>query len=85
MINEGLAHLWKKRLMDCKASGKSITAWCEEQGLAEGQYHYWRRKLGSEPAMINQPVKWVAVNTDIPAEEEKLTDPIAVHIGQFFV
>ncbi len=85
MIDTGLADLWKKRLVEYKDSGKSITAWCKGQGLTEGQYHYWRRKLGSEPAMINQPVKWVAVNMDVVTEEGKPADPITVHIGQFLV
>lgn len=85
MIDTGLAHLWKKRLAEYKASGKSITAWCKEQGLTEGQYHYWRRKLGSEPTIIDQPVKWVAVDLNVPAEKERPSDPIAVHIGQFTV
>lgn len=85
MIDHKLADLWKRRLAEYKASGQSITAWCRENSVTEGQYHYWRRKLGSHPAVTDQPVKWVAVSMDVTANEEKHSDPVSVHIGQFTV
>lgn len=83
MKDRDLASLWMKRLAEYKASGQSITAWCRENALTEGQYHYWRRKLGPQPG--EQVVKWVAVSLDLAATEGKRPDPVPVHIGQFTV
>lgn len=45
MTDRDIARIWMERLAEYKASGQSITAWCRENALSEGQYHYWRRKL----------------------------------------
>lgn len=85
MIDQDLTSLWIQRLAEYKASGQSITAWCRENSVTEGQYHYWRRKLGSQPTVTGKQVKWVAVSLDVTANEEKRPDPVPVHIGQFTV
>jgi transposase-like protein len=85
MKDGDLHSLWERRLIEYKTSGKSISAWCRDNSVTEGQYHYWRRKLGSQTAINHQPVKWMVVNMGTSPQEEKSSDPIAVNIGQVTV
>lgn len=77
--------LWEKRIVAQAKSGQSITTWCKEHALTEGQYHYWRRKLGFQSAATDQPVKWVTVDNKVADPAEKPADPIPVHVGRFTV
>lgn len=36
---------WAQRLRDQKASGLSITAWCEVNGVSRNTYFYWQKRL----------------------------------------
>jgi hypothetical protein len=36
---------WAEILRERQASGKSITAWCEANGMDRQRYFYWQRKL----------------------------------------
>lgn len=72
-----------ERLVEYKASGQSIAAWCRENAVSEGQYHYWRRQLGPQPG--DKAIKWIAVSPDLDATGGKRPDPMPVHIGQFTV
>lgn len=36
---------WTGLVCECKASGKTVTAWCAEQGIATKTYYYWQRRV----------------------------------------
>jgi putative transposase len=36
---------WAQRIRDQKASGQSIQAWCDANGIHRQRYFYWQRKL----------------------------------------
>ena len=36
---------WAELICDSKASGKSVKAWCEEQGVCIKTYYYWQRRV----------------------------------------
>jgi hypothetical protein len=36
--------VWKERMEDYEASGLSGKRWCEEQGISEGKFWYWKRR-----------------------------------------
>ena len=37
--------LWQERISECRRSGMTVAAWCEEQGISDKTYYYWHRKL----------------------------------------
>ena len=39
---------WRRTIRRQRRSGLSIRAFCEEAGLSEGTFHYWRRKLDGQ-------------------------------------
>lgn len=36
---------WEQRIQDCQSSGKSVKAWCLENGISAGSYYYHLRKI----------------------------------------
>lgn len=36
---------WVDTVSECRSSGKTIKAWCEEQGIGLKGYYYWQRKV----------------------------------------
>lgn len=40
--------VWADRITACRGSGLSVRDWCRENGLAEGSYYRWQRKLYGE-------------------------------------
>jgi hypothetical protein len=36
---------WRERIAQQAASGKSITAFCQEQGIATQTFYWWRNRL----------------------------------------
>ena len=36
---------WRQRITDCQSSGKSIKAWCRENGVATSSYYHYLRKI----------------------------------------
>lgn len=41
-------HQWKQIIQECRCSGKTVRAWCEEQEVNEKSFYYWQRKLREE-------------------------------------
>lgn len=36
---------WMDIVKDCRSSGKTIKAWCNENGIDLKRYYYWQRKV----------------------------------------
>lgn len=53
MNARGLKHMarleeWKGKVAECRSSGKSVRAWCQEQGISCKTYYYWEKGVLSE-------------------------------------
>lgn len=48
MSNGSAAEKWRRRLVEQDRSGQSIKAFCEQHGLANASFHYWKRRLREE-------------------------------------
>ncbi|MBU8763807.1 hypothetical protein KM868_09895 [Micrococcus luteus] len=46
---------WTERIRDYRASGLSMSAWCEAQGLTLHQLKYWLRKIDSSQPCSSSP------------------------------
>lgn len=40
--------LWLSRIRDCRASGQTVSYWCEHNGVGIKSYYYWMRKIKRE-------------------------------------
>lgn len=58
---------WQERVISCRTSGRTVKAWCEEQGIGDKTYYRWERQIlslgrktlqqvGQQPK-ANRPVK----------------------------
>ena len=36
---------WKRQVEECRSNGKSVSAWCEENGLKPKTYYYRLNKV----------------------------------------
>lgn len=36
---------WKEQVANCRSSGKSVRAWCEENGVGYKTYYRWEREV----------------------------------------
>ena len=45
MTMEFRLHHWSGIIKECKESGLSIRAFCENAGIHENRYYYWQKKL----------------------------------------
>ena len=43
--DEYRAQTWAMLLQECKASGMSNKAFCEQRGVSEKSFYYWQKKL----------------------------------------
>lgn len=37
--------IWSERVAACRASGMSVSRWCNEEGINPSSYYRWQRKL----------------------------------------
>lgn len=68
--------LWQQRVEAQRASGLSIAAWCQQEGITSSTYYYWRQHSvdkKSAPAFIALP----ALAAEIPAAAKATT--LAIH------
>ena len=42
------AEQWRERITRQAASGKSVTAFCQEQGIATPTFYWWRNRLARQ-------------------------------------
>lgn len=42
------SEIWKARIRNCRSSGQSVKAWCEENEVCIQTYYRWERKLLGE-------------------------------------
>ena len=48
MKHAALLQEWSARIAECRTSGKSVKAWCNEQGIPIKTYYYWEKKFVTE-------------------------------------
>ncbi len=47
---------WQQRIQECQQSGKSVQAWCKENGIAASTYYRYLRKIRETLLQDNQIV-----------------------------
>lgn len=44
---------WKRRIMECRSSGKSVMEWCREKGYTRTTYYRWEREIFGRASRAN--------------------------------
>ena len=63
---------WTRLIHECATSGKTIKAWCEENGISRRKYSYWQRRIREE--VVNSVV---LSNACVPGIMPAGSDPAA--------
>lgn len=85
------ADAWRQRIAAQLVSGRSIRAWCRENGLHEHAFYWWRSRLGLSPAPTRKRPRrakclgFAELVVDRAAVDESavagMTEPIVVRLG----
>ena len=72
---------WTDRISECEKSGKTVTAWCAENGIRLKNYYYWHSKVVRMAGEYNDAAQNrfcdITGSVDCIAENKAAT----VHIG----
>ena len=59
---------WRQRIQECQQSGKSVQAWCKENGIAASTYYRYLRKIRETLLQDNQIVALELPKSESPAD-----------------
>ena len=65
--------VWADRISACRSSGRCVKAWCQENGICEGTFYKWQKKL-FEIAQTQQQTSFVEITPPVhPASRISVT------------
>jgi hypothetical protein len=70
MLTNRKADQWAERIAAQRRSGISVKRFCKEQGLTEGSFYAWRKRLRQKG-----PVRFALVEQSVQRQERK-ADPV---------
>ena len=69
---------WSRQVEECRSSGLSVRAWCEQTGIAVSTFHYRQKKVWDTLQQRNQ-----FVEVSLPSNEYRNESVAAtVHFGE---
>jgi transposase-like protein len=76
---------WRQRIAAAARSGRSIRAFCREQGVTEGQFYAWRRRLnrkaqGAAPQRIRAAAEMTGATFALVHEATTTPEPAGVEL-----
>jgi hypothetical protein len=81
MEKEDRSQAWTQRIEARRASGLSIRAWCQREGISEASFFYWRKRLSAS----DQPTQLIALapshGVGGPGLEIQTPDGYVIRIG----
>jgi hypothetical protein len=73
---------WTARIADYKASGLTMSAWCDAHHVTKEQLKYWLRKLKVVPSeVVIAPTHWVPLTVADPIQFTNHASSLVVYIG----
>ena len=61
MTREEKREFWSHVLELYQTSGLSLRAFCQQEGIKDHQFHYWRRRLTADTAVPCEPERFVSL------------------------
>jgi hypothetical protein len=76
------SQVWTGRFEAQRASGVSIRAWCEREGVSEATFFYWRKRLSAPAQSTTQLIALPLPNgSGEPRLEIQTPDGYVIRIG----
>ncbi|WP_346064753.1 IS66 family insertion sequence element accessory protein TnpA [Lacrimispora amygdalina] len=82
---------WTKLICECRSSGQTVSAWCEEHNVNPKSYYYWLRRVRAAacetlPSITSGNSTIVPIKNPIPSTrtsriEQATTSDIILHFG----
>ncbi len=57
------------RIQDCRGSGLTVRAWCEQQGITASTYYRWERELLDEVETASPPSASAVTFAELPPKQ----------------
>lgn len=73
--------LWPTRLQAQAESGRTIRAWCADNGVTEATFHYWRKRLAGTAARAPQFIALPTACQSVPVLEVETPNGFLVRLG----
>lgn len=73
--------LWPARLQAQAESGRTIRAWCADNGVTEATFHYWRKRLAAIDAPGPQFIELPSTRQGAPMLEVEMPNGFLVRLG----
>ena len=66
MKRTGSIELWRRRFATVVPGEISVRQWCDQEGVSEHQYYYWRRRIAAVSDEGSAQGRWLAVEVAEP-------------------
>ena len=76
MKHAALLQAWSGRIAECRSRGKTVKAWCEDEGVSIKTYYYWEKRIVAEASqepnlsMTAQSRMLMRVNPETLSDED---------------
>jgi hypothetical protein len=72
--------MWKERIEDYQASGKSAAQWCRDHHVPESSFSTWKKKIlaSSKKKEVSPASTWIAVAPEVEVVETAA--PITIRV-----
>jgi transposase-like protein len=83
---------WTEIIRECRGSGQTVSAWCNDHGINPKSYYYWLRRVRTAacealPSLVTGNNAIVPVDIPVPTVEtespsQETTSEIILHFGE---
>jgi hypothetical protein len=91
VTNQYRLNKWIEIIRECRSSGQTISAWCDDHDIGPASYYYWLKRIRTAacealPSISAQNNPIVPVNITVPTAgteptDQKLSPDIIIHFG----
>lgn len=76
MTSDERRELWRERIAACRASGLSISTWCEAHGVTQSSFYRWKKLLSeavgeTPPSNTQSQSGWLRLMVSDEAENDQ--------------
>ncbi len=64
MTKENLQKAWQEKVDQFKASAKTQSVWCKEQGINVRTFNYWYVKFKKPAPTKGNPINWLPIQVE---------------------
>lgn len=68
---------WASLVQECRASGLPVKQWCDKNGILQGSYYYWLKKMRSK-AIESLPTSTSEYDTKISSQTSTVFTKISL-------